>query len=358
MPHQIDVDLGVRSYPIYIGEGLLGQLPGLLTGAGISGRLMVITNQVVAELHAGKVIEPLRTAGFEPELIIIPEGEVQKSLSMAGKLYQSLAQHHAERGTPILALGGGVIGDLAGFVAATYQRGVPFIQVPTTLLAQVDSSIGGKVAVNVGKLKNMAGAFYQPQMVVSDTATLRTLPVEEIRNGLAEVIKCAVIRDPELFTFLESNIASMLDKDIEALTFAVVRAAGVKAKIVEQDERDLGLRHILNFGHTFGHAIECVSGFKIAHGTAVAIGMAAAARLSNRLGLLSSNDLERIINLIIAAGLPVFYSATSPEAIIDAMQHDKKNTGGRVEFILPDRIGNVAVSNDIDPKMAAEALSS
>ncbi len=357
MPHQINVDLGDRGYPIYIGEGLLGQLPDLCKRHDLGSRVVVITNNTVARLYGENLGEAFSNAGIRYELIAIPEGEDSKSLSTAGDLYQELAKRHAERGTPILALGGGVIGDLAGFVAATYQRGVPFIQVPTTLLAQVDSSIGGKVAVNVGRLKNMAGAFYQPKMVVGDTSALRTLPVEEIRNGLAEVIKCAVIRDPELFTFLEGNITSILDKEIGALTFAVTRAAEVKARVVEKDERDKGLRHILNFGHTFGHAIECVSDFKIAHGTAIAIGMAAAARLANRLELLSGFDLERITKLITAAGLPVFYPVKHPESIIGAMQHDKKITDSRMKFILPTGIGGVTARTAIDAKMAVEALS-
>jgi 3-dehydroquinate synthase len=243
-------------------------------------------------------------------------------------------------------------------VAATYQRGVPFVQVPTTLLAQVDSSIGGKVAVNVGKLKNMVGAFYQPKLVVSDTAVLSTLPPREVQNGLAEIIKCAIIRDSELFAFLENNMTSVTDKDIGALTHAVRCSAEIKARIVEQDERDQGLRHILNFGHTLGHAIECVSNFKIAHGTAVAIGMAAAARLAHRLDLLGAGDLERITRLITTAGLPLSMPVKRPDAVIAAMQHDKKIADGRVKFILPTGIGGVTTRNDIDPRLAIEALSS
>ena len=320
-------------------------------------RLLVIPNRVVARLYGGDLVRALDASGLRAELIVIPDGEAYKSLAVAGKLYQSLARRRAERGTPILALGGGVIGDLAGFIAATYQRGVPFIQVPTTLLAQVDSSIGGKVAVNVGKLKNMAGAFYQPKLVVSDIATLSTLPLREMQNGLAEVIKCAIIRDPELFAFLEGNMAALIDKNTEALTFAISHAAEVKARIVEQDESDLGLRQILNFGHTLGHAIECASNFGINHGTAVALGMAAAARLSNRAGLLADADLERITRLIAAAGLPASMPVKHPAALIVAMRHDKKIMDGKLKFILPTGIGSATASTDIDPRLAVEALS-
>jgi 3-dehydroquinate synthase len=357
MVEQITVDLGDRSYPIYIGEGMFGQLPALLTANGISGRLMVITNQVVAKLHANAVIEALKSGGFQPELIVIPDGEAYKSLTTAGKLYESLAKHHAERGTPVLALGGGVIGDLSGFVAATYQRGVPFIQLPTTLLAQVDSSIGGKVAINVGKLKNMAGAFYQPKLVVSDTAVLKTLPLNEIQNGLAEVIKCAVIRSPELFDYLEQSIPAVFNKDMSALTRIVGQAAEVKARIVEKDERDSALRQVLNFGHTLGHAVENASNFGIKHGTAVALGMAAASRLANRMGLLAEADLKRITGIISGAGLPVSMPVQHPQALIEAMQHDKKIAGGKVKFILPTGIGSVTIRDDIDQKLAVEALS-
>jgi 3-dehydroquinate synthase len=357
MNNQIDVKLGDRSYPVHIGDGLIGQLPELMKSRGMNGRIMVITNQLVGRLHGARLAETLTAGGFLPELIVIPDGEAYKSLATAGKLYDSLARRHAERGTLIMAFGGGVIGDLTGFVAATYQRGVPFIQVPTTLLAQVDSSIGGKVAVNVGKLKNMAGTFYQPMLVVSDITLLNTLPATELQNGLAEIIKCGVIGDAELFGFLEQNMADLLQRNGDALAFAVSRAVGVKAGIVARDERDTGLRHNLNFGHTLGHAVECASDFGIKHGTAVALGMAAASRLANRLELLSGADLERITRLIAAAGLPVTVPVKRPEALLDAMRHDKKVAGGKLKFILPTGIENVIARDDIDPKLAIEALS-
>ncbi|AKG53156.1 3-dehydroquinate synthase [Dehalogenimonas sp. WBC-2] len=340
-----------------MGEGLLTQVPGLLGHHGISRRLMVITNQTVARLYGDCLMQTLKAADIEASMMVVSDGEASKSLVVAGKLYEGLANRRAERNTPILALGGGVVGDLAGFVAATFQRGVPFVQIPTTLLAQVDSSIGGKVAVNTGKLKNMAGTFHQPRLVISDTAALKTLPMKEIRNGLAEVIKCAIIEDTELFSFLEGSMPVLLDRDIGALTYAAHRAAEVKARIVEKDERDIGIRHILNFGHTFGHAIECVSGFKISHGTSVAIGMALAARLANRLELLDITSLERILRLIAAAGLPVSMPFKHPDAITRAMQHDKKITDSKLKFILPSEIGSVTIKNDIDPHAVAEVLA-
>lgn len=357
MKTQIEVNLADRSYPIVIGDGLLGELPVLMRSRGLDGRLMVVTNRVVAGLYGQRLSETLRAAGLEPELIVIPDGEGYKSLATAGKLYQSLSRRYAERGTPVLAFGGGVIGDLAGFVAATFQRGVPFVQVPTTLLAQVDSSIGGKVAVNVGNLKNMAGAFYQPGLVAADTSLLQTLPPPEIQNGLAEVIKCAVIKDPELFAYLENNMSEALAKNIGTLTHVAGRAARVKAAVVERDEHDYGERRILNFGHTLGHAIEAVSNFRVKHGAAVALGMAAAAKVANRIGLLAEPQVIRITSLIAAAGLPVTIAVKRPEALIAAMQHDKKISNGKLKFILPDGIGSVVIRDDIDPGMAVEALS-
>jgi 3-dehydroquinate synthase len=358
MTYQIHVNLKERAYPIYLGEGVLGQLGELFQESKLGRRLVIITNRTVARHYAVAMTENLKGSGFEPEVLTVPDGEKHKSLATAARLYDSLARLRADRGTPVVALGGGVIGDLTGFVAATWQRGVPFVQVPTTLLAQVDSSIGGKVAVNNGKLKNMVGTFYQPKLVAADTATLRTLPVREIRNGLAEVIKSAVIRDPELFEFLENNMPVLLDGDIRALTFAVHRAAEVKIGVVEQDEYDHGIRHILNFGHTFGHAVETVSGFKVAHGTAVAVGMASASRLAWKLGLLSGADLERILGLITAAGLPISLNRRNAVgAVVQAMSHDKKAADGRIKFILPAGIGTTVNRADIPTAMIAEVLS-
>lgn len=354
---QTEVNLPGGAYPVCVGEGVLSELGDLLLDRGFSGRIIIISNRTVARLYAEGLMESLKGSGFNPEIIAVPDGEKFKSLSVAGRIYQGLARRRAERGTPIMALGGGVIGDLAGFVAATYQRGVPLVQVPTTLLAQVDSSIGGKTAVNTGRLKNMAGVFYQPRLVAADTAVLQSLPPGQIRNGLAEIIKSAVIRDAELFAFLEENMTALLAKDAKALTYAVKRAASVKAAVVEQDELDHGLRQILNFGHTVGHAVESVANFKVAHGTAVAAGMAAAARLANLAGLLEPADMERIIRLIALAGLPVSLSSSgSVPAVTQAMLHDKKVENGRVKFILPVGIGEVVIRDDIDSHLVNEAL--
>ncbi|APV43547.1 3-dehydroquinate synthase [Dehalogenimonas formicexedens] len=357
MSVQLCVDLSDRGYPVHIGQGLLGQLPDLLKEAGFLGRLMIVTNPDIAGLHGNRLLGTLRSAGFSPELVLVPGGEAYKSLVTAGHLYEDLSKKQAERGTPIIALGGGVIGDLSGFVAATYQRGVPFIQLPTTLLAQVDSSIGGKVAVNVGSLKNMAGVFYQPRMVVADISTLSTLPIDELRNGMAEVIKSAIIGDAELFAFLESDMPRILNREPEALSFIVERSAVVKARIVEQDERDSGIRNYLNLGHTFGHALETITRFEMKHGAAVAAGMAAAARLSRLLNLLSGADNDRIINVIAAAGLPgAFDAGARSGAFIEAISHDKKKTAGKLKFVLPAGIGNVIIKDGIEPNEAIEAL--
>jgi 3-dehydroquinate synthase len=287
----------------------------------------------------------------------VADSEEQKSLETAGWLYSKLSRLGAERSTPILALGGGVIGDLAGFVAATYMRGVPLLQLPTTLLAQVDSSIGGKVAVNHGQLKNNIGAFYQPRLVLSDTATLKTLPAREFANGLAEVIKSAVIGGADLFAFLEANLDGIKGQEGEALEEVVFRSARIKAAVVEQDETDQGLRNVLNFGHTIGHGIETASGFMIEHGAAVAIGMLAAAAVAQRLGLFGQDELARLKALIRAAGLPTKVSGGKVKDILAAMRHDKKIQGGRLRFVLPRAIGDVIISDEVELSLVEEVLT-
>jgi 3-dehydroquinate synthase len=252
-------------------------------------------------------------------------------------------------------LGGGVVGDIAGFVAATYKRGVPLVHIPTTLLAQVDSSIGGKVALNHGRLKNIIGTFYHPEFVVSDTTTLGTLPAKEIRNGLAEVIKYAVIRDKSLFVYLEKNLGN-ISQDTEFFEKIVFRCAKIKARIVKKDEKDWGLRNILNYGHTIGHAIEASSEFDIPHGEAVALGMVVEATVSNRLGMLAWKELTRIKRLIEKAGLPLSLASLDTEKIIEAMKNDKKVAGGKVRFILPDAIGKVVIKDDVSLSLVREIL--
>ncbi len=349
--------LGSKSYPVYIGSGLLARAGSYLKERGFNGRLVVITDSTVKKLYGDMLGQALEGDGFQVDILEVPPGEEQKTLENAGRLYRGLTAVHAERATPVLALGGGVIGDLAGFVAATYQRGVPLVQMPTTLLAQVDSSVGGKVAVDHGQLKNMIGAFYQPEMVIADTNTLLSLPEEELVNGLAEVIKSAAIRDGSFFSFLEENMEKIKSFDVNSLEEVVFQTVGIKAGVVVEDELDMGLRHILNYGHTIGHAVESVSDFRVKHGNAVAIGMVAAARLSHRLGLLDGDEVKRLRQLITRAGLPVEVPGLGIEKIMQAMKHDKKVREGRVEFVLLKSIGDTVVADDVSPSLIREVLA-
>ena len=353
---KIGVRLGSNSYEIFVGSGLLMQTGQQLKEIGFNDKLVIITDSTVKSLYGNTLKDSLTSDGFKVIILEVPEGEEQKSLETAGRLYHELSSFHAERTTPILALGGGVIGDLTGFVAATYKRGVPLIQMPTTLLAQVDSSIGGKVAVNYGQLKNEIGVFYQPRLVISDITTLRTLPNTEISDGLAEIIKYAVIRDKELFTYLERNLDQIKSLDEKLLEEIVFRSAKIKAEVVEKDERDFGLRNILNYGHTIGHAVESASDFKVEHGRAVAIGMLAAGRISNKLGILDKNELVRLKEVIQRADLPVKIPSLKTEEIIQAMEHDKKILRGKIRFVLPKSIGNVFVTDEVSTSLVEQVL--
>jgi 3-dehydroquinate synthase len=354
---KVRVNLGNFSYDIHIGSGILRQSSHQLRKQGFSGKLIVITNPIVKELYGGALEESLLSAGFMVIFLTVPDGEEQKSLETAGKLYLELASRHAERTTPILALGGGVIGDLAGFVAATYKRGVPLVQLPTTLLAQVDSSIGGKVAVNHGQLKNEIGAFYQPRLVISDIDTLATLTPKVLGDGLAEVIKYGIIRDSKLFGYLEENMDRIKSFDAGALEEVVFRSAEIKTEVVVKDELDLGLRAILNYGHTVGHAIESVSDFKVSHGEAVAIGMLAAARISCEMGILAPGELVRLESLIKKVGLPAKAPNLDLEILISAMEHDKKVRQGKVRFILPRSLGEVFITDDVNLSLVKQVLA-
>jgi 3-dehydroquinate synthase len=354
---KLSVNLGSRSYEVTIGSGLLAQAGRYLKGLGLGPGVVIITNPEVRGLYGHKLVASLAADGLSANTLEVAEGEERKSLETAGRLYAELSRLGAERSTPILALGGGVIGDLAGFVAATYLRGVPLVQLPTTLLAQVDSSIGGKVAVNHGQLKNNIGAFYQPRLVLSDTAALKTLPAREFANGLAEVIKSAVIGDKGLFAFLEANLDSIKGQEEEALEEVVFRCARIKAAVVEKDETDQGLRNVLNFGHTVGHGIETASGFMIKHGAAVAIGMLAAAAVAQRLGLFGKDELARLKALVQAAGLPAEVSGGKVKDILAAMRHDKKIQGGRLRFALPRAIGDVILSDEVELSLVEEVLT-
>lgn len=353
---KVRLRLASNSYEIYIGSGILGQTGHQLKASGFAGKLVIITNPIVKRLYGDALKQNLITDGFKVIIMPVADGEEQKSLETAGRLYYELSNFYAERTTPILALGGGVIGDLAGFVAATYLRGVPLIQIPTTLLAQVDSSLGGKVAVNHAQLKNKIGAFYQPRLVISDISTLRTLPPKELTNGLAEVIKYAVIGDNGLFTYLETNLDNIKSLDDRLLEEVVSRSAQIKAEIVEKDEKDLGLRNILNYGHTIGHAIESASDFTVEHGRAVAIGMLAAARISTKLGTFDKNELIRLKSLIQRAGLPTELPDLELEELIQAIKHDKKILRGKLRFVLPQAIGSVFTTDEVSPSLIEQIL--
>jgi 3-dehydroquinate synthase len=354
---RVGVELGERSYEVRVGEGLLERTGFWLREKGYSGRAVIIADATVGGLYTEALHRSLGVAGFTVTLIEVPPGEESKSLETAAGLYDKLTEMLAERTTPVVALGGGVIGDLVGFVAATYRRGLPLVQVPTTLLAQVDSSIGGKTAVDHGKLKNTIGVFYQPVMVVADIATLKTLPEEELANGLAEVIKAAAARNANLFKFLEINIKKARQLHPEVLENMIAEAARIKAEIVARDEREQkDIRVLLNFGHTVGHAIEAVSGFTLRHGQAVALGMMAAARISSNMGLLEESEVERLKRLIVATGLPVKMPELDREAVMQAMQHDKKVRGDKIRFVLLRSIGNAFISDEVDPKLVREVL--
>ncbi len=355
---KVEVRLASNGYEIRIGSGILPRLGGWLKESRFSGKLVIITHPLLRRLYGDTLKESLTGEGFSVAVLLVPEGEAQKSLETAGRLYGELSAFHAERTTPILALGGGVIGDLAGFVAATYLRGVPLVQIPTTLLAQVDSSIGGKVAVDHGQVKNKIGAFYQPLLVVSDIATLATLPAGELNDGLAEVVKYAVIWDGEFFAYLENNLDRIRALDSSVLEEIVSRSARIKAEVVAKDERDLGLRNILNFGHTIGHAVEAVSGFRVRHGQAVAIGMVAAGRIANRLGVFPDGEQSRLKRLIQGAGLPTEMPSLDVDRVVHFVGHDKKIRQGRIRFILPRGIGEVSVSDEVTPNLIKQVLDS
>ncbi len=353
---KVRVKLGSNSYNILIGSGLLMQTGLALKEIGCDDKLIIVTDPTVKSLYGNTLKQSLAGSSFKVISLEIPEGEEQKSLETAGRLYGDLTNFYTERTTPILALGGGVIGDLSGFVAATYLRGVPLIQIPTTLLAQVDSSIGGKVAVNHGRLKNRIGAFYQPRLVISDTSVLKTLPNGELSDGLAEAIKYGVIQDGELFTYIENNLDKIKSFDDRALETIVYRSAKIKAEVVEKDERDFGLRNILNYGHTIGHAIESVSDFRVRHGEAVAIGMVAAARISSRLRMLDKSEVNRIKGIIARAGLPTKLPNLELKRLIQAMKHDKKILQGKLRFVLPKAIGEVFITDEVTPALIEEVL--
>ena len=351
---RLSIDLGERSYDILIGRGLRKRVGELLKAAFDPSRVVVITHPSINNLYGEEVMENFVAQGWATDIIEVPEGESSKNLSQAEKLYDHLLELNCDRKSVLVALGGGVIGDLVGFVAATYQRGIPFIQVPTTLLSQVDSSVGGKTAVDHPKGKNMIGVFYQPRLVVVDLETLRTLPSNEYRAGLAEIVKYGVISDASLFEFLEAHCKEILSLDHECLSHIIETSCAIKAEVVEKDERESRYRMILNFGHTLGHAIESLTDYSsFIHGEAVAIGMVRAAKLSHSMGKCSEEVPKRLEALLKKLGLPVEMPKLESSAVIESLYHDKKTMNHKIKFILVKEIGSIEI---VDHMPEAEIL--
>jgi len=344
----LEVALGERSYPIWIGAGILGEAGSLLAPRLPSPRAVIVTNPVVARWWVAPLRASLASSNIAADTILVPDGEVHKTWATLHDVLTRLLEQKAERATTLFALGGGVIGDLAGFAAAIYQRGMPFVQVPTTLLAHVDSSVGGKTGVNHALGKNMIGAFHQPRAVLIDTDCLRTLPDRELAGGLAEVIKCGAIRDRAFFEWLEANIDRLLARDTGALTHAIGESCRIKAAIVAADEREAGERALLNLGHTFGHAIEAGVGYgEWLHGEAVAAGMVMAAELSARCGALPKADVDRLRALLHRARLPVAGAPLGAARYLTLMRRDKKVAEGAMRFVLLRSLGDAYVTSDV-----------
>jgi 3-dehydroquinate synthase len=352
---ELTVELGERRYPIFIGSGLI-ERPELIRPYLGGSQGLIVTNEVVAPLYLERVRQAL--SNVRVSHIALPDGEAHKTLETFSTIIDALVDGRHDRTTTVIALGGGVVGDIAGFAAACYQRGVRLIQIPTTLLAQVDSSVGGKTAVNHARGKNLIGAFHQPACVIADTDVLGTLPARELTAGVGEIVKYGVIRDAVFFEWLEQHLEALLRLEPEALAFAVRRSCEIKADVVAADERESGLREILNFGHTFGHGLEQIGGYETwLHGEAVALGMVIAADLSVREKLLDRADAKRIKTLLARAGLPVTPPADlSRDALLEAMSRDKKVKDGKVRLVLAKRIGSVKTTDDYGAKALRETL--
>ena len=353
----LHVDLGDRSYPIHIGSGLLRR-PELILPHLPQKRVMVVTNTVVAPLYLAQLKATLEAAEVAVAQVVLPDGEACKNWETLNLIFDALLTQRAERKTTLIALGGGVIGDMTGFAAASYQRGVPFIQIPTTLLSQVDSSVGGKTGINHPLGKNMIGAFYQPKVVLADTDTLKTLPARELSAGLAEVIKYGLIWDADFLAWLETNMDRLRALDPTTITHAIYRSCEIKAQVVGQDEREGGIRAILNLGHTFGHAIETGMGYgNWLHGEAVAAGMVMAAETSRRMGWLSEADVARMRALIRVAGLPDVAPDLGADTYLEYMGHDKKVEGGKMRFVLLKKLGEAVITADVPTDVLTGVLT-
>jgi 3-dehydroquinate synthase len=354
----VRVDLGPRSYDIEIGAGNLAETGRFLKDRGKVSQAIIFTDANVQEPHAVKVAESLTSASIEVAIVAVAPGEKSKAVEVAAKLWEGMLELDVDRKTVVAAVGGGVVGDLAGFIAATFARGLRFLQIPTTLLAQVDSSVGGKVGINLSQAKNMVGAFLQPLGVFVDTATLDTLPKREYLSGLGEVVKYGVILDAEFFADLETNAAKLLTRDPQTLVRVVARCCRLKADVVEKDEREeTGLRAVLNYGHTFAHAFESLTGYgELLHGEAVSMGMMCAARLAERLGQVDAAFVARQQALLDVLGLPSKAPKLDAEKVLATMMHDKKVEHGKLRFILPTRMGHVELVGDVEPKDVRAAL--
>lgn len=357
MKNQLTVNLGSRSYPIIIDDDLLGA-KGLLDEYIVGQQVLVVTNETIAPLYLEKV-EAMFASTIKVSRCVLPDGEAYKNLTYLNKIFDALLESRCNRQVTLVALGGGVIGDMTGFAAACYQRGVNFIQIPTTLLSQVDSSVGGKTGVNHAMGKNMIGAFYQPKSVLIDITTLSTLPDNELSAGLAEVIKYGAICDAEFFKWLEDNMSLLINRDSNTLAYAIKTSCEKKADVVAQDEKESGIRATLNFGHTFGHAIEAHMGYgSWLHGEAVAAGMCIAAELSNLLGWMTANDAQRIKNLCKKAGLPTSKpNEMNVDDFIHYMQTDKKNVSSAIRFVLLKGIGQAVMHEGVEERVLAQAIN-
>lgn len=353
----IFVDLGKDSYSIIIDRGILSQVGTLISKVISPRKAIIITDKIVEPLYGNVVLNSLSECKFDVKLVSLEPGEEQKSMAMAEVLYESLFDHEMDRKSLIVALGGGVLGDLAGFVASTFMRGIPFIQIPTTLLAQVDSSIGGKVAVNHPRGKNMIGCFYQPKAVFIDTDTIRTLPEAEITAGMVEVIKYGMIKDAAFFEYIEKHLLEILELEPAVLEEIIYNSCKVKTHVVELDEKEEGLRAILNYGHTIGHALEALTSYKkYRHGDAVAMGMIYASKIAMEMNLADESVLKRQESLFVKLGLSLKDTELNPDDIVSILYQDKKTIGGKLRFVLPTEIGTVVINDRVNEETILKVL--